>query len=115
MKTPDKWIILKMQYPNKKVIYKLHATWVGSYIHGDAWSLNSGIMQVKDSDPYWDFTGYSGSIYRCHKEMQGCSAYTSGILDEILQAAAVGGIEASVLDISEFLIEFDSKGVNYEQ
>jgi hypothetical protein len=96
-KTPDKWVILKIEVPGKEDLLKVFASWRGGYTTGDAWSLNSGISRAVSDGEYWDFYGYSGSIYRCHKDTQGTTVYTQGVLNGIIEDAKEAGVVISVV------------------
>ena len=84
MKTtnPEKWVVLKLGDN-----YKVLATWYGGYFDGDSWKLNSGITEVSEDDDYFYFHGYSGSIYKCHKEDYGMGGYTYSILNNMRSTA----------------------------
>jgi hypothetical protein len=60
--------------------YKVFASWSGGYLDGDSWRLNSGIESVDVDGDYYLFHGYSGSIYKCHKDMEGTNAYGAAVL-----------------------------------
>lgn len=77
--TPDKWVVIRME-TDEQAIYKVFATNYGGYINGDSWRLNSGISKVEDLGGYYNFHGYSGSVYRCAKNQYGTSSYTGNIL-----------------------------------
>lgn len=67
---PDKWTLLRFTY-NGETIVKVLGTWSGSYLWGDSWRLNSGITKVEEDGDYYLFYGHSGSVYKCHKDMEG--------------------------------------------
>lgn len=78
METPDRWVILKLN--NKgKTFYKVLAGWSGSYLDGQSWRINSGIVSVESNDDHYLFHGHSGSIYKCHKSGYGMNMIMSGI------------------------------------
>ena len=80
--TPNRWLLLK-----GKDCYKVFGTWSGGYISTDEWKLNSGITEVEVDGEYYLFTGYSGSVYRCHKEMNGVAGgWNYGVLESFTQA-----------------------------
>jgi len=78
--TPHRWVMLHLGTDTQSS-YKILAGWYGGYLDGDSWKLNSGCTKVESAGDYLMFTGYSGSIYRCHKEAYGLSSYTSQILE----------------------------------
>ena len=77
--TPDYWCIIKI--PNKEPIYKVFATWKGSYLGSDSWRANSGIEKVIDKETYYEIIGFSGSIYICYKTAYGSTSYGNSILN----------------------------------
>lgn len=79
---PDRWIILKITN-GEKVIYKVMGGWYGGYLGADSWRMNSGITKVElDGDTY-NFHGYSGSIYLCHKNSYGTTIFMNSVLPSI--------------------------------
>lgn len=82
METPDKWMLVRVhgQTPH----WRIFATWGGGYTYGESWRLNSGVKSVEDKDEYFDFHGYSGSLYRCYKTAYGTTLYGMGILEDLL-------------------------------
>ena len=94
MNKPDYWQLLKLTHDNK-TFYKVFATWVGGYLDGDYWRFNSGIIEVKEEDDFYDFIGASGSVYRCGKgeHLYRNSSYTQGVLNNLIERSSeVGGI-----------------------
>jgi ribosomal protein L21E len=81
-RTPDNWIILKL--PENKG-YKVLAGWSGGYLDGDSWQLNSGVERWVDDGDYYEFHGYSGSVYRCHKDCEGVRMNITGMLDKLVR------------------------------
>ena len=86
MYTPDKWVVLEITNKDKK-IRKVLASFYGGYLSGDSWKLNSGIESTVETDEYYDFTGYSGSTYRCYKNAEGMSGYTAGVYSHLQKKA----------------------------
>lgn len=79
---PDRWVLLKFIDEEKgTTIYKVLAGWLGSYLDGQSWQLNSGVVKIEEDGQCYLFHGYSGSIYRCHKSRYGLSMMTTGILE----------------------------------
>jgi hypothetical protein len=70
--TPDRWLIIDCGGDG---LYKVFATWSGGYLDGDSWRLNSGIESVEEDGDYLLFHGHSGSIYKCHKDSYGTTAF----------------------------------------
>lgn len=95
--TPDRWMVLRIHTP-KEILYKVFATWSGGYAGGDSWKLNSGITRATFSDPYWEFDGSSGSVYRCHQDSYGTNGYGQAVLNNLLSQAQAQDIQIDVLD-----------------
>ena len=96
--TPEKWVILKI----KDNLYKIFATWGGSYLGGESWKLNSGIKTVEKDENFYYFTGFSGSCYKCHKKSYGViGSYGNSMLDKILREGVV--LMEDSLDWSELI------------
>ena len=84
--TPDLWLVVKIT-SSENTLYKVFATWGGSYLYGPSWKLNSGITAVEEDSDYYYFRGYSGSVYQCHKNNYGTSGYGAGVLDRLIKSA----------------------------
>jgi hypothetical protein len=80
---PDRWMLVKVNGTDPH--WRIFATWSGGYLHGDSWRLNSGVKSVEDKDDAYYFHGYSGSVYRCHKEMYGTSLYGQSVLTGLVE------------------------------
>ena len=79
--TPDRWILVE-----QGDIHKVFATWTGGYLDGDSWRLNSGIDGVPEIDgDYILFKGYSGSVYKCHKEAYGTTGFGGFVLADLIE------------------------------
>ena len=78
---PDQWVILQLPDNN----YKVLAIWLGSYLQGDSWKVNSGITHIIADEEYYYIYGYSGSCYKCNKLSYGItSSYGLHILNMII-------------------------------
>lgn len=77
--TPDRWVVLQINNGNE-IINKVFAGWYGGYLDGDSWKLNSGNVREEEFDDRWEFTGHSGSVYVCRKDVYGLSGYMSSVL-----------------------------------
>ncbi len=117
--TPDRWMVMRIHTP-KEILYKVFATWSGGYAGGDSWKLNSGITRATFCDPYWEFDGSSGSVYRCHQDSYGTNGYGQAVLNNLLSQAQAQDIQIEVLDREtawgdlqyEPLAQWVEKGVN---
>ena len=86
MYTPDKYVILEITDKDGKTFNKVFATWMGSYLSGEEWRMNSGIVKAEDDGDRRIFHGESGSKYSCHKDSYGVAglynlATLQGFLD----------------------------------
>ena len=94
--TPDRWTIIRINTPGE-VIYKVFACWSGGYTGSDSWQLNSGIVRATFVDPYWEFDGTSGSVYRCHQDSYGTNGYGGHVLSNLIDNAEKQGTQIDVL------------------
>lgn len=79
---PDNWKIIKFS----EELYKVYATWKGSYLGEGRWSMNSGIIKVYQDGTHYYFEGYSGSCYKCHKNAYGiASSYGVDLLQRLIE------------------------------
>ena len=96
--TPDRWCVIRIP-GDKEVIYKVFASWSGSYTGGDSWKLNSGITQARLVDGAWEFEGSSGSVYRCREGSYGTNSYGHGVLQDMIRRTHEGtGMVIDILD-----------------
>lgn len=86
METPDKWLLVRITGTDPH--WRIFASWSGGYTQGDSWRLNSGVVRVEDKDEYYDFIGYSGSVYRCFKNSYGITAYGMSVLNDLVGKSA---------------------------
>jgi hypothetical protein len=84
MYTPDSWKIVKFESTEFGVVYKVLAGWYGGYAKGDSWKLNSGIVEVIETEDFYDFIGYSGYIYHCAKINEHVNRIMASIFDSWL-------------------------------
>ena len=84
--TPDRWVVVKIVTPKER-LYKVFASWSGGYGGSDSWKMNSGITRASLVDDRWEFDGYSGSVYSCHKESYGVSGYNGNVLQNFINKA----------------------------
>ena len=89
---PDNWVILKIK-PGKGAfpIYKVLAGWSGGYRDGDSWRMNSGITEVKQDGDYYEFYGYSGSCYCCHKNTYRLTMANGGVYNSLKEQEEFDG------------------------
>jgi hypothetical protein len=102
MTEPEQWILLEVK--SDEPHYRVFASWAGGYITGDTWKLNSGILGVNNLGEYYDFIGYSGSVYRCHKDSYGVSKmHNKSVLDKIIK-----GSENTIFIVQDYLKVIES-------
>jgi hypothetical protein len=75
---PERWVIVKFNSPTD-THYKCFAGWYGSYTGSASWKLNSGITKIVETEDSYEFYGYSGSCYICHKGGEGMSGYMASV------------------------------------
>ena len=100
MEIPDRWCVINIIKDGDKPVNKVFACWYGGYLGGDYWRLNSGIVNVTEDDTHYFFHGESGSIYQCHKETYGTTAYGQSILDGFIKNTEKHGYKLTILDDS---------------
>ena len=79
--TPERWVVL--HFPNDEIKYRLLAGWLGGYLNGDSWRLNSGIIGVSEFKDYVVFWGSSGSTYKCMRQLYGTTSLTNQVWKNI--------------------------------
>ena len=82
--TPDVWEVLEFYSPEYGITEKVLAGWYGGWAGAESWKLNSGITKTEIVGDWIEFTGYTGSIYRCHKNSRKMSGYTMSIYNSFL-------------------------------
>jgi len=81
--TPDRWVIVHLLNEGENY-YKVLAGWSGGYLGSDRWRMNSGISRIEVDGDFYLFHGYSGSVYRCHKEAYGMTSLMSSVVNKIV-------------------------------
>jgi hypothetical protein len=94
--TPDRWLVVKIVTPTQQ-LYKVFATWWGGYTGSDSWQMNSGITQATLVDDTWEFKGYSGSVYSCHKNAYGTNGYGGNVLQGFIDKMPAQGATMEVM------------------
>ena len=75
---PDKWILIEIKGDDPH--YRVFGCWLGGYLDGDSWRMNSGITEVYETDTSYNFVGFSGSTYFCNKESYGLTLYGAQVV-----------------------------------
>lgn len=102
--TPDRWVVLEIITP-KETIRKVFAGWYGGYTGSDSWKLNSGITDIREQDNLFEFEGYSGSTYFCHRNSYGMSGYMHSVLTSWLnQAETRGDVQINIIDLADIVV-----------
>ena len=107
--SPDAWVIVKV-VNDSEVTYKVFAQWYGGYARGDSWKINSGIVSVEMDGNFYLFKGYSGAVYRCHKEQYRTTGYGYSVLRGFMvEAETHPSIKLEVMDDCDWMV-FDFNG-----
>jgi hypothetical protein len=91
MYVPDKWVRVIITPKDGEPIDKILAGWFGGYLSGDSCQLNSGIKSEEDFGDYYEFTGYSGSVYKCYKGSEGLTTMMVAFFDSMKSGLEQGG------------------------
>ena len=95
--SPDKWVVVKISRDHVDTIYKVFACWYGGWAGSDSWKLNSGITKATLMGDFYFFEGSSGSVYECHKNLYGTNMYGQGVLNNMINNAAKGGVLIEIM------------------
>ena len=84
--SPEQWVIIEIKDEKTDTpLYKVFGSWLGGYLDGDRWRMNSGITSVEEAGDYYYFFGETGSCYQCPKKRYGTgTSYTSGVLQNLI-------------------------------
>jgi hypothetical protein len=93
---PDRWLVVKIVTPTQQ-LYKVFATWSGGYTGSDSWQMNSGITRATLVGDLWEFEGYSGSVYSCHKNAYGTNGYGGNVLQGFIDKMHTQGATMEVM------------------
>ena len=112
---PDRWVMLKISDPNT-TCYKILAGWGGSYLHGQSWKLNSGVTKVEKEGDYLLFSGYSGSVYKCHTSegSYGFMSITSGVYETFMKQTESEEAQTKGIKIELMPENTDFMSIKYE-
>ena len=94
--TPDRWVIVKIVTPKER-LYKVFASWGAGYGGSDSWKMNSGITHATLVNDRWEFSGYSGSVYSCHKDAYGTNGYGGNVLQGFINQMPGQGASMEIL------------------
>jgi hypothetical protein len=92
--TPDKWLMIKLTHRLDGVVhYRIFGVWYGGFAGSDYWKMNSGVTQVTEDEYGYHFSGVSGSVYHCNRNVYGSSGYGTGVLNTIIAGSKDFDIE----------------------
>ncbi len=96
--TPENWVIMKITN-NDETNYKVFGSWAGGYLGSDNWKLNSGIKLVEEDEDNFYFYGYSGSCYKCRKNIYGvATSYNNNVLDALIKSGYNNGASIEIME-----------------
>ena len=106
---PDRWVVVRI-VTAKERLYKVFATWSGGYGGSDSWKMNSGITRAGLVDDHWEFDGYSGSVYSCHKEAYGTNSYGGSVLQNFIDKMPSQGATMEIMpgDTDWTVLDYDA-------
>lgn len=90
--TPDRWVVVKIPTDDGPV-HKVFGSWAGGYLDGDSWKLNSGVRTVEADGELLLFHGFSGSVYRVHRDAYGATAWAGGVLINMIKDSDIEVLE----------------------
>ena len=82
---PDNWVIVRVDSKQYGIFFKVLGGWLGGYLYGSSWRMNSGITDIKLIGDYYYIYGYSGSIYKCHKDSEEVRMNIAGVLEGVIK------------------------------
>ena len=94
--SPDRWVVVQIVTATE-CLYKVFATWSGGYASSDSWKMNSGITHAQLVDDRWEFAGYSGSVYSCHREAYGTNGYGGNVLQGFIDQMPAQGATMEIM------------------
>lgn len=102
--TPDTYQFMRISSDqDTDVIVKLFAVWVGGYLTGDSWKLNSGVTNIIKDEEVFHVHGYSGSVYTISAVQTPMTSYGSGIMSKILDSGVRQGINVELISLEDAL------------
>jgi len=111
MYDPDVWAVIRFtgaDVPDGE-LYKILAGWHGGFADSDHWKINSGITQIEQQGDWYLIGGYSGSVYRCHKNAERTNGLTQSIFDQYQRGYAAQGRAVTMQIVTIDSIPFEIK------
>jgi len=96
---PDRWLVLEITSPTGEKHRRVFGSWLGGYLDGDSWRMNSGVTKVVEKKKHYNFHGESGSVYKCYKGGEGTSAYTAFVVEGLIKDAGKQGVVVEVVNV----------------
>jgi hypothetical protein len=103
---PDRWLVVKIVTATER-LYKVFATWSGGYGGSDSWKMNSGITQACLVNGFWEFKGYSGSVYSCSQGSYGTNGYGGSVLQNFIDQMPTQGATMEIMPEATDWAELD--------
>jgi hypothetical protein len=100
---PDLWTIIKVSGTDPH--YRIFGIWYGSYARGELWRMNSGIVNVSETDDAYIFEGYTGSTYTCKKPRYGSNTFGYSIMNRMVRES--DGTMEILEDMPEDIMNID--------
>lgn len=91
---PDRWVVISIFGDDPH--HRVFGSWVGGYLTGDSWRMNSGIVGVTEDNKFYHFNGHSGSVYHCRKGSYGFTSYGFGVLNRYIKLCDVDGMRTGI-------------------
>ena len=101
---PDLWKIIKVSGTDPH--YRIFGVWHGTYVRGESWRMNSGVVGVSETDDdEYIFEGYTGSTYTCKKSRYGSNTFGYGIMNRMVRES--NGTMEILEDMPEDIMNID--------
>jgi hypothetical protein len=102
MYIPEMWKVIEITTSKGEVIRKVFGGWRSSYLTGNHWRLNSGIESEDFDGDIYSFIGSSGSIYKCHKNLEGIQGmFLEAEFENIIKSYIDRGCKVEVIEYSQ--------------
>lgn len=96
---PDTSVVIKLTNKNNETHYRVFGGYIGGYLNGSSYRVNSGITQIKYDENHYYFIGESGSVYKCRISCPFFDSYCSSVLDVLCTAVKEEGGVAEIIDM----------------
>lgn len=98
---PDKWVIVKFK-DKTDTWYKVLGSWYGGYLNGDSWRMSSGLERIEEDGDNYKMHNASGSVYICHKNMEGMHLTSHGIFETMVKQAKEQDVEVTRIGLEQY-------------